>query len=251
MKLHGREDDMKLLRGKLLELKNNDNSRKKAKDANCSNVPIHIQRLSSDESIASTNNGGASLPEIILVSGISGVGKSALVMKGLKDPATKMGLTFISGKFDLSNTALPMSAFCDAMASLAKIIMEGSDKEKIKGDIKETLEEDDVTLLVRALPGCDGLFPTSQNNMLEEQDNGDDNNNPNKMIGKDAISRLQYLIRQLLKIMCSHLKGLVIFMDDLQWSDIATLDLLQNISLDSELQSLLLVGAYREDEVPE
>lgn len=40
-------------------------------------------------------------------------------------------------------------------------------------------------------------------------------------------------------------------MDDLQWSDVATLDLLQNISLDSELQSLLLVGAYREDEVPE
>lgn len=38
MKLHGREDDMKLLRGKLLELKNNDDSRKKAKDANSSNV---------------------------------------------------------------------------------------------------------------------------------------------------------------------------------------------------------------------
>ena len=247
MKLHGREDDMKLLRGKLLELKNNDDSRKKAKDANSSNVPL-VQKLSSDESIASTNNGGASLPEIILVSGVSGVGKSALVMKGLKDPATKMGLTFISGKFDVS---LPMSAFSDAMASLAKIIMEGSDKEKIKGDIKETLEEDDITLLVRALPGCDGLFPTSQNNMLEEQNNGADNNNPNKMIGKDAISRLHYLIRQLLKIMCSHLKGLVIFMDDLQWSDVATLDLLQNISLDSELQSLLLVGAYREDEVPE
>ena len=38
MKLHGREDDMKLLRGKLLELKNIDDSRKKAKDANCSNV---------------------------------------------------------------------------------------------------------------------------------------------------------------------------------------------------------------------
>ena len=249
MKLHGREDDMKLLRGKLLELKNNDDSRKKAKDANSSNVNVMpIQRLSSDESIASTNNRGASVPEIILVSGVSGVGKSALVMKGLKDPATKMGLTFISGKFDC---LLPMSAFCDAMASLAKIIMEGSDKEKIKGDIKETLEEDDITLLVRALPGCDGLFPTSQNNMLEEQNNGADNNNPNKMIGKDAISRLHYLIRQLLKIMCSHLKGLVIFMDDLQWSDVATLDLLQNISLDSELQSLLLVGAYREDEVPE
>jgi len=43
----------------------------------------------------------------------------------------------------------------------------------------------------------------------------------------------------------------VLFIDDLQWSDIATLELLKSIVLDREIPSLLIVGAYREDEVPE
>jgi predicted ATPase len=48
------------------------------------------------------------------------------------------------------------------------------------------------------------------------------------------------------------LKGVVVlFIDDLQWSDVATLDLLKNIVLDGEIPGLLIVGAYREDEVPE
>mmetsp|Transcript_23906 Transcript_23906/g.51720 ORF Transcript_23906/g.51720 Transcript_23906/m.51720 type:complete len:140 (+) Transcript_23906:668-1087(+) len=63
--------------------------------------------------------------------------------------------------------------------------------------------------------------------------------------------RLQYAIRRLLKVICTNLKGVVLFIDDLQWSDTATLDLIRSIALDAEIPSLLLVGAYREDEVPE
>jgi len=69
--------------------------------------------------------------------------------------------------------------------------------------------------------------------------------------GKEAISRIHYTVRRLLKIICSHLKGLVLFIDDMQWSDKATLELLRSIVLDGEIPNLLIVGAYREDEVPE
>jgi predicted ATPase len=62
---------------------------------------------------------------------------------------------------------------------------------------------------------------------------------------------MHYAVRRLLKIICSSLKGVVLFIDDLQWSDTATLDLLKSIVLDGEIPSLLIVGAYREDEVPE
>ena len=44
---------------------------------------------------------------------------------------------------------------------------------------------------------------------------------------------------------------MVLFIDDLQWSDTETLDLLKSIALDEDIPSLLIVGAYREDEVPE
>ena len=72
------------------------------------------------------------------------------------------------------------------------------------------------------------------------------------LAGKESISRMHYAVRRLLKIICSHLKGVVVlFIDDLQWGDTATLDLLKSIVLDGDIPSLLIVGAYREDEVPE
>jgi len=76
-------------------------------------------------------------------------------------------------------------------------------------------------------------------------------NRLNLLVGKESISRMHYAVRRLLKIICSQFKGVVLFIDDLQWSDIATLDLLKSIVLDGEIRSLLIVGAYREDEVPE
>ncbi len=254
MKLHGREVDMKLLRDKLRELKNskvddnngNDNNTKRRLSMRRLSSASRETMGSSCRSIESHASITGSLPEIILVSGVSGVGKSALVMKGLKDPATRMGLTFISGKFDLNNTALPMSAFCDAMASLTKAIVEQGKEYSIQHDISITFSDDDIILLIRTLPGCERLFST-----IPTTPNTEDGDDHNRIVGKDAVARLQYAIRRLLKIVCTHLMGVVLFLDDLQWSDTATIDLLQSISLDRDIPSLLLVGAYREDEVTE
>ena len=72
------------------------------------------------------------------------------------------------------------------------------------------------------------------------------------LAGKESVSRVHYAVRRLLKIICSYLKGpVVLFIDDLQWSDTAALDLLKNIVLDGEIPSLMILGAFREDEVQE
>jgi len=91
MKLHGRENDMKLLRGKLLELKKNSNWDKNDNSANSSTDKgtkddIEGSALVREDSrrrisIVNIEQTGI-LPELILISGISGTGKSALVMKG-------------------------------------------------------------------------------------------------------------------------------------------------------------------------
>ena len=130
---------------------------------------------------------------------------------GIRDPAQKMGINFTSGKFDLNNTSLPLSAFVDAMASLTSIIIDGNKIKEIHGDIEESFAEDDALLLVRALPGCEKLFT------LHKDDT--DHNHDKSLVGKEAISRLQYAIRRLLKIICTHLNGLVLFIDDLQVSE--------------------------------
>lgn len=220
MKLHGREDDMKYLRKKLLELKKN-----KGVGKNSSN-----------------------LPQLILISGISGSGKSALVMKGVRDPAERMGMVFVGGKFDLNNTALPMSAFVDAMAALVKQVMKGGDKaEEILQSALQTFNGEELLILATAFPGCEDLFDSAAVRDMSQRQSVE--KRQATAGGKEAVGRMQYLIRGLLKVICSSLDGVCLFVDDLQWSDSATLNLLKSISLDSEIPSLLLVGAYRADEV--
>ena len=208
MKLHGRDDDIQLLKNKLLELK------KKSKQET-----HQSQDNGQDgESPPTKTLESYSMPELVLVSGVSGTGKSALVLKGLKEPAERMAMTFVSGKFDLNNTALPLSAFMEAMTSLTKIINEGDKRQNIQKDINESISEDDTTLIVRALPGCEKLFSMhKRSSQFGSVVMGKESRRQStSLVGKEAIIRLQYAIRGLLKIISSHLGGLVLFIDDLQ-----------------------------------
>jgi len=154
------------------------------------------------------------LPEMVLISGVSGTGKSSLVMKGLRDPAARMGMNFVGGKFDLNHqTSLPLSAFVDVMASLTNIISGGDMMQYIQDDTS-AFEEEDRILLVRALPGCEKLFNSVDNNSGRKRKS----KRESLLAGKEIVARLQYAIRRLLKIICTHLKGLVLFIDDLQVS---------------------------------
>lgn len=223
--LHGRDEDLKILRSKLLELK-------KGKAVN-------------------ENNAGASRPELILVSGETGTGKSALVERGLRDPAQRMGLAFAGGKFDLNQTALPLSAFVEAMSSLTKYAVERGSVQQIRENIHSTFGKDEIALLVRTFPGCDELFHANRRMYRRRNSLGREMSEVSvaSLVGMQVVMCVQYAIGRLLNIICSELKGVVLFLDDLQWSDAVTLDLLKRISLESEIQSLLIVGAYREDEV--
>ena len=230
MKLHGREEDMDTLHTKLVELKR----RKEEGD------PV-------------------TTPELIMIKGSSGTGKSTLVMRGVKDPAEELGLTFAAGKFDLNNSSMPLSAFVDAMVSLTNSVIGKDQGYKIQHDINEAFSEGDRLLLARALPGSEGLFPLQQEEIYRRRASVRDYGSSESIAyqqyqtlqcqGKVAIARLHYKIGKLLQIMCTYLQGVVLFIDDLQWSDTATIDLLR--SLDGDIQSLLIIAAYRDDEVSE
>jgi predicted ATPase len=252
MQLHGRDDDIKLLRRKLQEL---------------------TEEKDGDEEDAVKNHVG----EMILVSGTSGTGKSALIQKGLGDPAANRGYIFASGKFE-DKPLRPLSAFSDAMTCLAKCIKVEHNKKggltsggssiaaMIRDKIQKEFDKEDVEQLRRVLPGCAELLGTRRTSLFCSPSQAQPDKTAfcrggsgsrlgrlslNLLGGKESISRMHYAVRRLLKIVCSHFKGVVLFIDDLQWSDTATLDLLKSIVLDGEIPSLLIVGAYREDEVPE
>ena len=143
------------------------------------------------------------------------------------------------------------------MAQLTKQITvkeDGGDiLQNIVSDINEQFTEQEQTLLVQTMPGCADLFIvldiSQRRTELSRRDSTEIESS--SAVGKGAASKLQYAIKRLLRIICTHVRGVVLFIDDLQWSDSPTLDLLKSLSLDVDLPSLLLVGAYRSDEVSE
>lgn len=241
LKLHGREEQLKLLRTKLNELVANKTDGEHNK--------VVVRRYSSLDSITSDSGEVAvGNNELILVAGSSGQGKSALVMKGLKLPAQKMGITFTMGKFDMNNTvALPFSAVVDVFSSLTKQLSAEDNSytlKRIKSDICEVLGEEEIQLVSRCLPGCGQLFPDTD---TATHDNA--YNSSSHAIQNDT-RRLQYAFRRLLRAICSNVKGMAFFLDDLQWSDCESLELIKSLAL-ARIPNLLIVGAYRDDEVQE
>src|SRR5437899_650495 len=66
---------------------------------------------------------------------------------------------------------------------------------------------------------------------------------------KDAQQRFQLVLRRFIGVFARPEHPLALFLDDLQWLDAATLDLLEDLMTRSELQYLMLIGAYRDNEV--
>ena len=215
LKLHGRESDLTLLNTKL------------------TNLATHRR-------------------ELILVAGVSGIGKTSLITRGLERPAQKRGIAFVQGKFDLNNNALPYSAFAHALAELARYVRGLPNAIDIQQAISEVLGREDMDMIGGAIPDCDDFF-VSLDGSAEEgiTDNSNAKGNSGSS-GKEAVDRLKYALRRLMKAVCANVRGgVVLFLDDLQWSDASSLDLLQSLVQDDDISSLMLVGAYRNDEVPD
>mmetsp|Transcript_20459 Transcript_20459/g.42895 ORF Transcript_20459/g.42895 Transcript_20459/m.42895 type:complete len:211 (-) Transcript_20459:425-1057(-) len=144
------------------------------------------------------------------------------------------------GKFDQSRNALPFSAFASAISVLTEHILASQKASQINSSINEVLSEEDMQLISQTMQGCHRLFPSIGGEGIHSSiDQGH---------GKDDVNRMQYAIRRFMKTVCSHLP-VVFFIDDLQWADDSSLDLLLSLQGDVDINSLLLVGAYRDDEL--
>jgi len=172
--------------------------------------------------------------ELMMVSGYSGIGKTALI-KEIYKPVTALKGYFISGKFDQFQRNVPYKAIVDAFSELLKqILTETTDelntwKEKILGAlgpnariIIEIIPE--LELIIGKQPDLDVLPPI------------------------EAKNRFNYTFQNFIQIFTKKEHPLVIFIDDLQWADDASLKLIHMIITDKD-NALLIIGAYRNNEV--
>jgi predicted ATPase/signal transduction histidine kinase/GAF domain-containing protein len=173
--------------------------------------------------------------EFVLISGYSGIGKSSLVNEVQKDLVLSRGL-FAVGKFDQYKRNIPYATVAQAFQGLVYQILGKSDAE---------LEHWRVALL-EAL-GPNGQLMTK---LIPELALiiGEQAPAP-ELAPKDQQARFHLVLRRFLSVFAQPERPLVLFLDDLQWIDPATLDLIEHLVAQPEVCCLLLIGAYRNNEV--
>ncbi|HRI64907.1 MAG TPA: AAA family ATPase [Polyangium sp.] len=174
-------------------------------------------------------------PELLLISGPSGIGKSAVVQE-LYRPVTGRRGYFIAGKFDQFHGAAPYSAFVQAFQELVHQVL--AESEARLNAVREELLSalgNNAALLLEILPEVTHIIGQQP---------------PVPALGPtEAQSRFRNAILNFIRVFARAEHPLVLFLDDLQRADAGSLRLLELIMRDDELQHFLFVGAYRDGEV--
>jgi PAS domain S-box-containing protein len=174
-------------------------------------------------------------PELVLVAGYSGIGKSSVVNELHKALVPRRGL-FASGKFDQYKRDIPYSTLVQAFQSLVRPLLGKRDTELAtwRGALLEALDPNArlMTDLIPELKLVIGEPPPVPE--LEPQ---------------QAQRRFQVVFRRFIGVFARPDHPLTLFLDDLQWLDATTLDLLEDLLTSSDLRHLMLIGAYRDNEV--
>ncbi len=174
-------------------------------------------------------------PELLLVSGYSGIGKSSVVNELHKALVWPRGL-FASGKFDQYKRDIPYSTLAQAFQSLIRALLAKSEADLApwRDALRDALDPNgklivdlvpELKLIIGEQPPVPELPP------------------------QQAQGRFQLVFRRFIGVFARPEHPLALFLDDLQWLDAATLDLLEDLLTRSDLQHLMLIGAYRDNEV--
>ncbi|HEV2984917.1 MAG TPA: serine/threonine-protein kinase PknK, partial [Vicinamibacterales bacterium] len=173
--------------------------------------------------------------ELVLVSGYAGIGKSSVVNELYKALIPPRGF-FASGKFDQYRRDIPYATLAQAFASLIRRLLGKSEADLApwRDALLEALGLNgrlivdlvpELTLIIGDQPAVPDLPP------------------------QDARRRFQLVLRKFIGVFAQADHPLALFLDDLQWLDAATLDLLEDLLIQGDVRHLLLVGAYRDNEV--
>ncbi|MCP4129659.1 MAG: AAA family ATPase [bacterium] len=173
--------------------------------------------------------------EIVYYSGEPGIGKTALINEVHKPIVEKRG-TFISGKYDQYNRDIPYSAIIQAFEELSRKLLAETEGELLqwKERILQAVGKNG-RVIIDVIPGIEliiGKQPEVQQQPPLESQN-----------------RFNQVFQDFIKVFPREDHPLVIFLDDLQWADNASLQLMELFLSDPGLNFILFIGAYRDTEV--
>ncbi|MEP6873881.1 MAG: response regulator [Burkholderiales bacterium] len=174
--------------------------------------------------------------ELVLMSGYAGIGKSSVVNELHRVLLPRRGL-FASAKFDQHRRDIPYATVAQAFGALVRQILGQSEAQV--GDWRDALQAalgSSAHLIVKLVPELAFII-------------GAPPPGPDDVSPHDAQRRFHRVFGRFLGVFAQAEHPLVLFLDDLQWLDAATLGLLEHLIGEPDLRHLLLIGAYRDNEV--
>jgi PAS domain S-box-containing protein len=173
--------------------------------------------------------------EMMLVAGFSGIGKT-VVINEIHKPIVRQRGYFIKGKFDQFKRDIPFSAWVQAFQSFIRQLLTESANEVHKWQLKflEALGENSQ-VIIDVIPELERLIGKQPSVPALE--------------GIASQNRFNLLFQNFIRVCATKEHTLVIFLDDLQWADSASLKLIQLLMSDTNTRYLLLMGAYRDNEI--
>ncbi|EQC46125.1 AAA family ATPase [Bacteriovorax sp. Seq25_V] len=173
---------------------------------------------------------------LALVSGFSGIGKTALVSE-LKRPMTEHNGYYISGKFDQLKKNIPFSGLNQAITQLVnEVLTESQDVVQSYVDkIKKTVG-DNISLISDVIPAVKNLFPHTKK--LKDE-----------LSATESLNLFCKTFSSFISVFKESGKPIVLFLDDLQWADSSTISLIKFLITDIKDHNILIIAGYRNNEV--
>ena len=189
-----------------------------------------------ESQIAKSQNAGSQNAEIILLSGYSGIGKSRLAQEIHRLIAKSHGY-FIAGKFEQHQRNIPYYAIAQAFQNLIAQLLTESEAslQRWRSLLIQNLGSN-RWLITQVIPSLELIIGKQDSNHLEN------------ISTNEAQNRFNLVFQKFINVFARSQHPLVIFLDDLQWADRASLKLLELVAT-SPQEAILLLGAYRDNEV--
>ena len=196
------------------------------------------------ESLVDTSSNNRHL---CLISGPSGAGKTKLAETLKKSVSSHKGM-FVKGKFDLNLRNQPYSGISKACAEICGAILELQQHDPVRAkDVTDDIEhsiDNELNLLVQTIPILAEIVTTS--NLTNH-----DSLSEVSLSTSDSKNRVNFAFVRFFRVMASHFFPLIFVLDDLQWADASSLDLLEVLMADRQTHKFMLIGIYRSNEVDE
>jgi predicted ATPase/class 3 adenylate cyclase len=173
--------------------------------------------------------------QAVYISGYSGVGKTRIVEEFYHN---KIGdnIPMVASKFDILQKTTPYSALLDAITGLVSKILKKDDEELDYW--KERLQyflQENTPIMTEVIPELSALL--GEQNIVDE------------LPPDEGQKRFQQTFISFISAFTTNDHFLIVFLDDLQWADIASIRLLEMMLINDKVKNLLFIGAFRDNEV--